>query len=138
MRLVLLLAGALLSVAALGQGRASGPGRTQPAAKPAAPPAKAAPAPPAAPESFAVTVSGSITDGEGLPLPGATVWNPTTREILAVTNSQGEFTLNLPTNAAVTLVCGYAGFGDQSIKLSRPHRHNDFVISLERVAPRPH
>ncbi|GAB3837556.1 carboxypeptidase-like regulatory domain-containing protein [Hymenobacter jeollabukensis] len=142
MHLFTLLAAALLSSAAFGQVRAPGAaGANARPARVAAPPAKpaAAPAPvarPAAPEPFAVTVSGSITDAEGLPLPGATVWNPGTREILAVANAQGEFTLSLPTNAAVTLTCGYAGFGDQQIRLSQPHRNNDFVISLEPNAPK--
>ncbi|RAK65127.1 hypothetical protein DLM85_16440 [Hymenobacter edaphi] len=144
-----MLAAALLSSAAFGQVRAPGAGGSKvrparvaaPPAKGAAAPAKtaAAPAPgtkPAVHELFAVTVSGSITDAEGLPLPGATVWNPSTHEILAVTNAEGEFTLNLPTNAAVTLTCGYAGFGDQQIKLRQPHRNNDFVISLEPTAPK--
>jgi hypothetical protein len=144
MHLFTLLAAALLSSAAFGQGRAPGTeGLKARSAQVAALPSKpaAAPAPvakPAGRELFAVTVSGSITDAEGLPLPGATVWNPSTREMLAVTNSQGEFTLTLPTNAAVTLTCGYAGFVDQQIKLRQPHRNNDFVISLAPKAPKAH
>lgn len=148
MRFLIPLTAALLSyAAAAGQVRPLGSKPAKPAPKaaaarpaagpsasPAAAPAPAAPAP-AAPvrETFAVTVSGSITNADGLPLPGATVWNSTTHQILAVTNSQGEFTLNLPTNNAVTLTCGYAGFSDQQIRIRQPHRNNDLSITLEPV-----
>lgn len=145
MHLIPLLLALLLSAAAFGQGGAArGAAKAAPkttarpapkvAPKAAATPTPAAPAPAAAPEAFAITVSGSITDAEGLPLPGAAVWHPGTHEVLAIANAQGDFTLQLPTNAAVTLSCGYAGFGDQLIRLSRPHRNNDLVISLEPVA----
>lgn len=136
MRLLILLTAALLSFAAAGQVRASGEKPLKPAPKAA--PAVAAPAAstapvPAAPETFAVTVSGSITTAEGLPLPGATVWISSPRQILAVTNAQGEFTLTLPTNNAVTLTCGYAGCSDQQIRLRQPHRNNDLSITMEPV-----
>ncbi|MCC3159814.1 carboxypeptidase-like regulatory domain-containing protein [Hymenobacter sp. 15J16-1T3B] len=83
-------------------------------------------------EHFAVRVAGTITAPDGQPLPGATIWKTNTREILAVTNSQGDFTLTLPTNARVTLTCGYAGYEDQQLMLSQPQRNNLYVISLER------
>lgn len=83
-------------------------------------------------EHYAVSVAGTITDHNGQPLPGATIWKTNSREILAVTNSEGDFTLKLPTNASVTLTCGFAGFEDQLLRLSQPQRQNLFVISLER------
>ncbi|RAK70475.1 carboxypeptidase regulatory-like domain-containing protein [Hymenobacter edaphi] len=116
-------------------------GTVKPAAKGAARPAAAAPTriktQLVAPSTdvlhahFPVRVAGTITAPDGQPLPGATVWKTNTREILAVTNSQGEFTLTLPTNARLTLTCGYAGFEDQLLLLSQPERTNLFVISLE-------
>lgn len=83
-------------------------------------------------EHFAVSVAGTITGADGQPLPGATIWKTNTREILAVTNSEGDFTLKLPTNASVTLSCGFAGYEDQLLRLSQPQPQNLFVISLER------
>ncbi|GAB3835637.1 hypothetical protein GCM10028821_32410 [Hymenobacter jeollabukensis] len=116
-------------------------GTVKPAAKGAARPAAAparikpklvAPGSDILHEHFAVSVAGTITAPDGQPLPGATIWKTNTREILAVTNSQGEFNLTLPTNARMTLTCGYAGFEDQQLLLSQPQRRNLFVISLER------
>lgn len=83
-------------------------------------------------EHYAVSVAGTITGADGQPLPGATIWKTNTREILAVTNSEGDFTLKLPTNATVTLTCGFAGYEDQLLLLSQPKRENLFVVSLER------
>lgn len=140
MHLLFPLAAALLGgVATVAQVRPPSP-KTAAAAPKATAPRPAATAPvqpaPAAPvrETFAVRVSGSVITAEGLPLPGATVWDSATRQMLAVTNAQGEFTLTLPTNDAVTLTCGYAGYGDQHVRLRQPHRNNDLLISLEPVA----
>lgn len=83
-------------------------------------------------EHFAVSVAGTITGSDGQPLPGATIWKTNSREILAVTNSEGDFTLKLPTNASVTLTCGFAGYEDQLLRLTQPQPQNQFVISLER------
>jgi hypothetical protein len=88
-------------------------------------------------EHFAVTVTGNVTDANGQPLPGATIWKTNSRDVLAVTNAQGDFTLALPTNAAVTLSCGYAGFEEQQLSLRQPKRLNQFVVSLERAVAAP-
>ncbi|WP_460677304.1 carboxypeptidase-like regulatory domain-containing protein [Hymenobacter coalescens] len=81
-------------------------------------------------EHFAVTVVGSITDPNGQPLPGATVWKTNSREVLAVANSQGDFSLSLPTNASIALTCGYVGFIEQQLDLRQPRRLNQFVVNL--------
>jgi hypothetical protein len=52
--------------------------------------------------------------------------------VLAVTNSQGDFTLTLPTTAPVTLTCGYA---DQPVLLSQLQRRNQYVITMEARTP---
>lgn len=83
-------------------------------------------------DHYAVSVAGTIVGPDNQPLPGATIWKTNTREILAVTNSEGDFTLKLPTNATVTLTCGFAGFEDQLLLLSQPKRDNRFVVNLER------
>ncbi|KAA9338189.1 hypothetical protein F0P96_04905 [Hymenobacter busanensis] len=115
----------------------------KPAAKPAARTARAvtslkptlvAPATDILHEHFAVTVSGNVTNPEGLPLPGATIWVTSKRDVLAVTNADGEFTLTLPTNAPIVLSCGYAGFEDQLIPLRQPRRQNLVSVNLVPVA----
>ncbi|RTQ46525.1 hypothetical protein EJV47_21470 [Hymenobacter gummosus] len=159
MRLSLLLTAALLGAASLTPARAADGAPVKaarlkttaprkaatPHRAPAAPatarlqPAAVAPAKDVLNAHFAVTVVGTITNADGLPLAGATIWKTNTREVLAVANSQGDFTVTLPTNAPVTLTCGYQGYQEQQLDLRQPRPLNQFVVNLEReAAPKRH
>ncbi|GAA4374783.1 carboxypeptidase regulatory-like domain-containing protein [Hymenobacter koreensis] len=83
-------------------------------------------------EHFAVTVSGNVTNAAGAPLPGATVWvTGKSRDVLAVTNAAGQFSLTLPSNAPIALSCGYAGYENQQISLRQPKAQTSVSVRLD-------
>ena len=62
-------------------------------------------------------VHGVVQGQEGV-LPGATVWLHGSRTI-AVANAEGEFELQVPTNANILeLTCGYGGLEDEVVRLA--------------------
>lgn len=61
------------------------------------------------------TISGTVSDTSGLPLPGASVAVKGTR-VVTVTNNAGQFTLNVPPNGK-TLVISYVGMADKEAQL---------------------
>ncbi|MBF9223167.1 carboxypeptidase-like regulatory domain-containing protein [Hymenobacter ruricola] len=63
------------------------------------------------------TIHGVIQNDKGA-LPGATVWLQGSRTIV-VTNSEGEFELQVPADATtVKLVCGYGGLQEEVLTLT--------------------
>lgn len=150
--LLLAAAGLLSATAAVASDGSSAKATTQTGSRPTAAHRPAAPAArpalttvrlkatPVAPatdvlhERFAVQVSGTITDGDSQPLPGATIWKTNTREVLAVANAHGDFALTLPSNASVGLTCGYEGYQEQQLDLRQPQRQNQLMVMLARQA----
>lgn len=65
------------------------------------------------------TVSGKVTDDEGLPLPGVTVKVKGTN-VSAQTDLQGRYTLNIPDNntGGVVLVFSFVGYASQEITVT--------------------
>lgn len=75
------------------------------------------------------TVQGTVTDAEsGEPLIGVNVFHPESQRG-ATTNSQGEFTLELPGQSA-TLRVSYVGYNERNVEVSADNRQ--IVIQLER------
>ena len=56
------------------------------------------------------TVTGVVNDDQGLPLPGVTVQVKGTNNLGAVTNFDGEFTINIESNPKQILIFSYVGF----------------------------
>ena len=61
------------------------------------------------------TVTGVINDDQSLPLPGVTVQVKGTQNLGAITNFDGEFTINVDSNTKQVLVFSYVGF--QTVEL---------------------
>jgi hypothetical protein len=81
-----------------------------------------------------VLVSGSVRGANGLPLPGATVWVAGARQLIAVANESGDFTLLLPSAAAVSLTFGYTGAGQETTTLAAPSAKQFLVLALPTTA----
>jgi TonB-linked SusC/RagA family outer membrane protein len=81
-----------------------------------------------------ITVSGTVTDAQGQPLPGATVLEEGTTNG-TVTNNDGFYTINVPGNA--TLVISFVGMRTQRVAVnSRPQidiRMEEETIGLDEV-----
>ena len=99
--------------------------RSDGAAAPAAAPLASAPA-----ASTPVTISGSVTDANGLPLAGATVWVVGHLRQMSVTNAEGDFTLTLPARTPVQLSYAAVGYQNEVVLLPRPSRLTMPAISL--------
>ena len=56
------------------------------------------------------TVTGVVNDDQSLPLPGVTVQVKGTQNLGAITNFDGEFTINVDSNTKQVLVFSYVGF----------------------------
>lgn len=77
-----------------------------------------------------VTISGSVTDANGLPLAGATIWVVGHLRQMAVTNADGDFRLTLPAQTPVQLSYAAAGYQGEVVVLPRPSRLTMPAISL--------
>ncbi|MCA8832148.1 carboxypeptidase-like regulatory domain-containing protein [Hymenobacter pini] len=104
-------------------------------------PAATAPRPAAAPVEAArtntsVTITGAVTGADGMPLPGATVWLTNAPQVVAVTNSAGDFTFTLPSNAAVSISCGYGRAQQQQELLVAPNQREVLFFNLPVAATR--
>lgn len=70
---------------------------------------------PGAPEQALITVSGRITDGTGVPLPGVTVLHKSTGKG-ALTDEKGNYTVSVPGDAVLTF--SLIGFTSQEIPVN--------------------
>ncbi|WP_235528617.1 carboxypeptidase-like regulatory domain-containing protein [Pedobacter sp. Leaf194] len=67
---------------------------------------------PVAKNKFAFTVSGTVTDGNQLPIPGVSVYDKRTRKT-TVTDGNGRYSIAL--DEAATLVFSFVGYDTQEI-----------------------
>ena len=83
-----------------------------------------------------VVLSGSMRDTNGRPLPGATVWVAGSRQLIAVANAEGNFSLTLPGPEPVSLRCAY-NLTEQTLKIAAPTARQFVFVELLAVAARP-
>ncbi|MFW5781352.1 MAG: carboxypeptidase-like regulatory domain-containing protein, partial [Bacteroidota bacterium] len=76
-----------------------------------------------------VTVSGTVTDAEGQPLPGVTVVEEGTTHG-TVSNNDGDYTINVPGNA--TLVFSFVGMKTQQVDVNS-RTQIDIQLEVEAV-----
>jgi len=74
---------------------------------------------------------GQVLDERQRPLPGACVFLPGNHHLMAVTNGQGEFTLDVPATAERLLVA-YAGLSDRQILLKGESPTAAIVVRLTK------
>ena len=71
------------------------------------------------------TISGTVVDGAGLPVIGATVMVVGNSSIGTVTNADGKFSLNVPAGASITVSC--IGYGTQTVQVGQESVFNWFT-----------
>ena len=64
------------------------------------------------------TVTGTINDDLGIPLPGVTVQVKNSGSLGAVTNFDGLFTISIPSDATQVLIFSYVGFATEEVNVS--------------------
>ena len=74
------------------------------------------------------TVTGSVVDDQGMPLPGVSIQVKNSSSLGAVTNFDGEFSIFLPSDQDNVLVFSYVGFYSQEVDVSLVDNVN---ISME-------
>ena len=81
----------------------------------------AAPVPPVAAVAAApqlVSVTGLVFDAQGRPRPGVCVFPTTNTHLIAVTDAQGGFRLEVPAQTALSLQADYVGVGSSRITVN--------------------
>ena len=71
------------------------------------------------------TISGTVVDGAGVPVIGATVMVVGNNSIGTVTNADGAFTLNVPAGSSITISC--IGYGSQTVQVGQQSVFN-FIL----------
>ena len=74
------------------------------------------------------TVTGSVLDDQGMPLPGVSIQVKNSTSLGAVTDFDGEFSIFIPSDQDKTLVFSYVGFYTQQVDVSLINNVN---ISME-------
>ncbi len=64
------------------------------------------------------TVEGTINDENGSPLPGATIQLEGSNTIGAITDFDGEFSINVPLDSSKVLVISYIGYIDEKVNVA--------------------
>ena len=64
------------------------------------------------------SITGTVNDESGLPLPGVTVQVKDSNNLGAVTNFDGAFTLSVPSNVEQSLILSYVGYSDEVVDIS--------------------
>ena len=68
------------------------------------------------------TVTGTINDDLGIPLPGVTVQVKNTSNLGAVTNFDGLFTISIPSDAKKVLIFSYVGYATEEVDVSSTNK----------------
>ena len=70
-------------------------------------------------------ISGTVVDGSGLPVIGATVMVVGNNSLGTVTNADGAFSLNVPAGSSITVSC--IGYGTQTVPVGQQSVFN-FIL----------
>ena len=70
-------------------------------------------------------ISGTVVDGSGLPVIGATVMVVGNNSLGTVTNADGAFSLNVPAGSSITVSC--IGYGTQTVLVGQQSVFN-FIL----------
>ncbi len=63
-------------------------------------------------------ITGTVNDELGLPLPGATIQVKNSNNLGAITNFDGLFTLEVPSNSKQILIISYIGYVNEEVDVS--------------------
>ena len=63
-------------------------------------------------------ITGTVNDESGLPLPGATIQVKNSNNLGAITNFDGLFTLEIPSNSKQILIISYIGYVNEEVDVS--------------------
>jgi TonB-linked SusC/RagA family outer membrane protein len=74
------------------------------------------------------TITGSVTDDGGLPIPGATILVKNSKNLGATTDFDGNFNITIPSNQTKILVFSYLGYTTQEVNVSNTTNVNLIMI----------
>ncbi len=74
------------------------------------------------------TITGSVTDDGGLPLPGVTILVKNSKNLGATTDFDGNFNITIPSNQTKILVFSYLGYTTQEVNVSNTSNVNLIMI----------
>ena len=74
------------------------------------------------------TITGSVTDDGGLPIPGATILVKNSKNLGATTDFDGNFNITIPSNQTKILVFSYLGYATQEVTVSNTTNVNLIMI----------
>jgi len=74
------------------------------------------------------TITGSVTDDGGLPLPGVTILVKNSKNLGVATDFDGNFSITIPSNQTKILVFSYLGYTTQEVNVSNTTNVNLIMI----------
>ena len=75
------------------------------------------------------TITGSVTDDVGLPIPGVSILVKNTKNLGVATDFDGNFNITIPFNQTKILVFSYLGYTTQEVNVSKTTNVNLIMIS---------
>tara|TARA_B100000795_G_scaffold258948_1_gene233485 strand:- start:607 stop:3768 length:3162 start_codon:yes stop_codon:yes gene_type:complete len=75
------------------------------------------------------TITGSVTDDVGLPIPGVSILVKNTKNLGVATDFDGNFNITIPSNQTNILVFSYLGYTTQEVNVSKTANVNLIMIS---------
>ena len=75
------------------------------------------------------TITGSVTDDVGLPIPGVSILVKNTKNLGVATDFDGNFNITIPSNQTNILVFSYLGYTTQEVNVSKTTNVNLIMIS---------
>ncbi|MGY8971981.1 MAG: carboxypeptidase-like regulatory domain-containing protein, partial [Flavobacteriales bacterium] len=74
------------------------------------------------------TITGSVTDDGGLPIPGVTILVKNSKNLGVATDFDGNFSITIPSNQTKILVFSYLGYATQEVTVSNTTNVNLIMI----------
>ena len=74
------------------------------------------------------TITGSVTDDGGLPLPGVTILVKNSKNLGVATDFDGNFSITIPSTSSKILVFSYLGYTTQEVNVSNTSNVNLIMI----------
>jgi TonB-linked SusC/RagA family outer membrane protein len=74
------------------------------------------------------TITGSVTDDGGLPIPGVTILVKNSKNLGVATDFDGNFSITIPSNQTKILVFSYLGYATQEVNVSNTTNVNLIMI----------